>query len=158
MVLLIIASIITIILSLYFTIDDDLIVGVVTFLCGVCVGLLLMIIVVFISLCMPDNEYNFAESENKSIIALQDNIYLQRRNSDLKYVYMYKDNDGYKVDTISAQDATIIYDNEPRIVKQTGKFKNWYSWIYAIPAVKTKNYIYVPKGSVQEEYDIDLRE
>lgn len=157
MVLLIIASIITIILSIYFTIDDDSIAGVVTFLCGVCVCLLLSIFVVFISLYMPDNEYNFDESENKSIIALQDNIYLQRRNSDLKYVYMYKDNDGYKVDTISTQDATIIYDNEPRIVKQTGEFKNWYSWIYAIP-VKTKNYIYVPKGSIQEEYDIDLRE
>ena len=157
MVLLIIVGIITIILSIYFTIDADLIAGVITFLCGACVGLLLFVIVTFISLCMPDNEYNFAESENKSIIALQDNIYLQRRNCDLKYVYMYKDNDGYKVDAISAQDATIIYDNEPRIVKQTGKFKNWYSWIYAIP-VKTKNYIYVPKGSIQEEYDIDLRE
>lgn len=157
MVLLIIVSIITIILSIYFTIDDDLLAGVITFLCGVCVGSLLLLILAFISSCMPDNEYNFAESENKSIIALQDNIYLQRRNSDLKYVYMYKDNDGYKVDTISGQDATIIYDNEPRIVKQTGEFKNWYSWIYAIP-VKTKNYIYVPKGSIQEEYDIDLRE
>ena len=158
MVLLIIVGIITIILSIYFTIDDDSIAGVITFLCGVCVGSLLLLILAFFSSCMPDNEYNFAESENKSIIALQDNIYLQRRNSDLKYVYMYKDNDGYKVDTISAQDATIIYDNEPRIVKQTGEFKNWYSWIYAIPAVKTKNYIYVPKGSIQEEYDIDLRE
>lgn len=157
MVLLIIVGIITIILSIYFTIDDDLLAGAITFLCGVCVGSLLLLILAFISSCMPDNEYNFAESENKSIIALQDNIYLQRRHSDLKYVYMYKDNDGYKVDAISAQDATIIYDNEPRIVKQTGKFKNWYSWIYAIP-VKTKNYIYVPKGSIQEEYDIDLRE
>lgn len=156
MALLIVTFIITIILSICFTVNSDLVDGIITFLCGVAVGSILLLITVFIGFYLPDNEYNFIESENKSLIALQDNIYLQRRNSDLKYVYMYKDNDGYKIDTISATDATIFYDKEPRIVKQTGEFKNWYSWILAIP-MKTKNYIYVPKGSIQEEYDINLQ-
>lgn len=108
---------------------------------------------------VPDSEYNFDNNEAEySIIALQDNSYIYRRSGEhLTYVYAYKDQDGIKTGEIQADYATILYTKEePKIVKQSGTFNQWYHWIYAFP---TKNHylIYVPEGTIQSQFSVDLK-
>lgn len=108
---------------------------------------------------VPDSEYNFNNNEAEySIIALQDNTFIYRRSGEhLTYVYAYEEQNGIRTGEIRADYATILYTKEePKIVKQSGTFNQWYHWMYAFP---TKNHylIYVPEGTIQSQFSADLK-
>ena len=108
---------------------------------------------------VPDSEYNFDNNEAEySIIALQDNTFIYRKSGEhLTYVYAYKEQDGIKTGEIQADYATILYTKEePKIVKQSGTFNQWYHWIYAFP-IKNHYLIYVPEGTIQSQFSVDLK-
>lgn len=108
---------------------------------------------------VPDTEYNFNNNEAEySIVAMQDNTFIYRRSGEhLTYVYAYEEQNGIRTGEIRADYATILYTKEePKIVKQSGTFNQWYHWIYAFP---TKNHylIYVPEGTIKSQFNIDLQ-
>lgn len=108
---------------------------------------------------VSDTEYNFDNNEAEySIVALQDNTFIYRKSGEhLTYVYAYEEQNGIRTGEIRADYATILYTKEePKIVKQSGTFNQWYHWIYAFP---TKNHylIYVPEGAIQSEFSIDFK-
>lgn len=73
---------------------------------------------------------------------------------NLYYQYMVKiSDDGMVPNKISAQNATIYYDeSDPRV--------EWYKlerhWLY-FKQTQTTFKIYIPKGSINEGYDVDLK-
>lgn len=132
--------------------------------CGIGVLLLVSILnvaVSFLLLCvgsaLPDECYNFHDSKEMQIVALQDNAYIYRhRGEKLTYSFMYKEDDGYRSGQVDADNAIIFYSEEAKVIVQSGEFKDWYHWLYAYPT-KEKHIIYVPQGTVKEEYNVDLK-
>jgi hypothetical protein len=110
------------------------------------------------------NEIIYKETTTP-IVALEDNIssggtfFLgtgSTKNS-IRYYYMIKTERGYKLQDVSASEAYIKYDAEPRIVIGNGcGFKHWYNYIWALP-VHTHYTIYVPEGTILNNYNIDLK-
>lgn len=129
---------------------------------GICFGFITCILpLLFCSLGngVPDSEYNFDNNEAEySIIALQDNTFIYRKSGEhLTYVYAYEEQNGIRTGEIQADYATILYTKEePKIVKQSGTFNQWYHWIYAFPT-KNRYLIYVPEGTIQSEFSIDFK-
>lgn len=132
--------------------------------CGIGVILLVSILNVAASsllLCvgsaLPDGCYKFHDSKEMQIVALQDNAYIYRhRGEKLTYSFMYKEDDGYRSGHVDADNAIIFCSDEAKIIAQSGEFKDWYHWLYAYPT-KEKYIIYVPEGTIKEEYKVDLQ-
>lgn len=114
---------------------------------------------------LPEEEYLYQET-SMPIVSLEDNMKQQGKfflgsgttNGQLYYYFVLKTEHGFKVENISAKDAYIRYDSQPRIViKKVTGFKNWYHYIWAIPLKTSQNIIYVPEGTIIGNYNIDLQ-
>ena len=61
-------------------------------------------------------------------------------------------NGGYVANKVSSDDTTIFYDDENPRVEWYKKERTW--WFFK--EEDTFNKIYVPKGSITEDYSVDL--
>lgn len=113
---------------------------------------------------LPEEEYLYQET-SLPIISLEDNMKQQGNfflgtgtaDEQLYYYFVLNTEHGFKVENVSAKDTYIRYDSQPRIIiKRAIGFKNWYNYIWAIP-IKTQNVIYVPEGTIINNYNIDLQ-
>lgn len=97
----------------------------------------------------------------ESIVSLGDNNmangrYYMRRGyieSDLYYQYMVDVGDGFKANKVRSNNATLYYaDGNYRV--------EWYTrtkkWLY-FTQEGTIHKIYIPEGSITDEYSVDLR-
>lgn len=75
-----------------------------------------------------------------------------------RYFYMRKVGDGFKQDSIAASEA-IVYeqDGEPRIVTYQSDFVNPMWYVIGLPSKSKDADIYVPVGSIVQNYHIDLQ-
>lgn len=131
-----------------------------SFLCG---GITL-IITALIGTAISPNEIIYKETATP-IVALEDNIASRGQffictgtnKSDIYYYYMIDTEYGYTMKNVKACDAYIKYDTNPRIVTESGRgFNHWYNYIWALP-VSSHYTIYVPEGTILNNYNIDLK-
>lgn len=127
-------------------------------------GALALIVTTIIGTGISSNEIIYEETVTP-IVALEDNTasYGQfflgtgAHKSDIYYYYMIDTERGYVMQDIKASNAHIKYDADPRIVIENGcGFKHWYNYIWAFP-ISTHYTIYVPEGTILNNYNIDLK-
>lgn len=127
-------------------------------------GALTLIVATLIGTGISSNEIIYEETV-MPIVALEDNMTSSGTfflgtgtvKSDVHYYFMTETEHGYKLQNIAASKAYIKYDTEPRIVIENGsEFKHWYNNIWAFP-VSTHYTIYVPEGTILNNYNIDLK-
>lgn len=106
-------------------------------------------------------------SEKSSIVCLSDNLTTKgsfflgcgQIDGKFKYAYYVKTDIGYKLKTCDASSATIVYsDKSPyvdRIYKCLSKDSFWYD--YVCEKKLKQIIIYVPKGSILNDYQLDAR-
>ena len=127
---------------------------------GVCTA----IIAAIVGTCISSSEIVYEETVTP-IVALEDNVAFNGTfflgtgavKDDIRYYYMIDTERGYVMQNIKASNAYIKYDANPRIVIENGRgFKHWYNYIWAFP-VSTHYTIYVPEGTILNNYNIDLK-
>lgn len=129
-----------------------------------CAGLTL-IITGLIGTAISSNEIIYKETVTP-IVTLEDNITSRggtfflgtgANKSDIYYYYMIDTERGYVMENVKACEAYIKYDTNPRIVMESGRsFNHWYNYIWAFP-MSTHYTIYVPEGTILNNYNIDLK-
>ena len=127
-------------------------------------GFCTVIVAAIISMSIPSSEIIYEETVTP-IVSLEDNMsnggmfFLGTGSTKdrIYYYYMTETEHGYKLQNVDASKAYIKYDTEPRIVIEDGcGFKHWYNNIWAFPA-HTHYTIYVPEGTILNNYNIDLK-
>ena len=127
-------------------------------------GGLTLIVTALIGTAISSNEIIYEETATP-IVALEDNAASRGQfflgtganKSDIYYYYMIDTERGYVMKNVKACDAYIKYDTNPRIVIESGRgFNHWYNYIWAIP-VSARYIIYVPEGTILNNYNIDLK-
>lgn len=149
---------------LYFGILEKILMGI-TF---ILISMLLTLIfgIAAIGIATANSEVRYEVTSSKDIIALQDNDSVNGNfflgtgsvNDKMKYVYMVKDNEGYRMETLNANEVTIVYSDEKKVEIQEARFanKNIGLW-FGVPMSDVKYKIYVPEGTIKNEYNIDLQ-
>lgn len=167
MALLILFTVLAVVITAYYLFSDkEYVIGIfLSVLAGVTVFLLFGTICTAISSAVKDESMNIELVESQNIIALKDSqnidgqFYLMGGyvKDDLYYYYAKETEFGYKCDKVKASDSFVIYtDGQPKIeTYEATSFKRWWMYIYAIPK-HTHYSIYVPAGTVTNEYKIDL--
>lgn len=156
----IISSILCIILFWHYSMDKfDYFCAII---CGLGLGFICTIGLVLLSLCIiecADPEvYSAEEIATYDISAINDNYISQYYGEDGPcYSFLYSTNNGLKMETIDADDATIVYTEEdPYIVANNMRFVNPILNFFYKPN-DIGYIIYIPEGSViQDTYRIDL--
>ena len=156
----IISSILCIILFWHYSMDKfDYFCAII---CGLGLGFFCTIDLVFLSLCIiecADPEvYSTEEIATYDISAINDNYISQYYEKDGPYYsFLYSTNNGLKMETIDADNATIVYTEEdPYIVANNIRFVNPILNFFYKPN-DIEYIIYIPEGSViQDTYRIDL--
>ncbi len=103
----------------------------------------------------PDKPYS-----TEYIASLNDNnmvngrFYLRRGyiEEDLYYQYMVKLNGGFVANKVKSNNATLYYSDDNFRVEWYEKERHWL-WFQQ---KETYNKIYIPNGSISEEYSVDL--
>lgn len=138
--------------------------GMLSILASIVGGALTLMVAALIGTCISSNEIIYEETVTP-IVALEDNMASRGQfflgtgtsKSDIYYYYMIDTERGYTMKNVKASDAYIKYDTEPRIVIERGRgFNHWYNYIWAFP-VNTQYTIYVPEGTILNNYNIDLK-
>lgn len=172
MVLVILFTLLAVVGMAYCFFDDifmgfwDYVLGIfISALAGIAVFLFCGLICLGISSCVKDESMNIELVDSQNIIALKDSqnidgqFYLMGGyvKEDLYYYYAKETEFGYKCDKVKASDSFVVYtDGQPKIeTYKATSFKHWWMYIYAIPE-HTHYSIYVPAGTVTNEYKIDL--
>lgn len=169
MIWFIIGLIISVILIIYFAIDEwwSFFEG---FWCSILILLVMAIASslvwftasVVISSC---TEPNYSVIEDTKIVALKDNQNIHGNfyimggyvNEDLYYYYATETEFGYKTEKISSDNAYIKYtDGEPHIEKYTAEFSKDSANIWGVPLYSDRYVIYCPEGTVTNEFKVDL--
>lgn len=129
------------------------------------VSLCFMILSSGICSCFCNIEYKM--TNDKPIIALQDNIetngsfFLGSGTVDENpvYYYMAEDEFGYKMDTIDVDSTYIKYSKDKtHIETYTPYFTNGVVEFFTGGCLgSSRTVIYIPKGSIVENYNIDLQ-
>lgn len=116
-----------------------------------------------ITSCVAEIEYD-VDSDTK-IIALKDNQNVNGSfyilggyvDEDLYYYYATETEFGYKTEKMKADNAYIKYtDNEPHIERYVGDFANEGAYFWGFPMCDDRYIIYVPEGTVTNEFNVDL--
>lgn len=105
--------------------------------------------------------------ESVEVISLNDNSNTEGTfflgsgsvNEELVYYYAYESDKGITVGEIDADEVYINYtDKQPRLEKYQTKFKSEFlNWSFAYLGEDSCYYkLYIPEGSIIEEYTIDL--
>lgn len=112
-----------------------------------------------------ENVIEYNQVSDTHIIALKDNqningsFYIMGGyvDEDLYYYYATETEFGYKTEKIKADNAYIKYtDGETHIEKYDGDFVNRRRYFWGFPMCSSRYIIYVPEGTITNEFDIDL--
>ena len=105
------------------------------------------------------------KSSTEHIIALNDSTGVNGRagflgsgyvEDELYYYYMTDTKEGFQAKKIKAEDTYVRYSDEPIVETYTAtNFKNKLPWLIALP-IKSFYIVYIPEGSIIENYRIDL--
>ena len=105
---------------------------------------------------VPDKPY-----ATEKIVSLNDNnltngkFYLRRGyiEENLYYQYMVQlNNGGFVANKVKSSNATLYYDTDNYRVEWYTKTKKWHYW----EMKKIYNKIYIPEGSITDDYSVDL--
>ena len=106
------------------------------------------------------------KSSTERIIALNDSTGVNGRagflgsgyvEDELYYYYMTDTKEGFQAKKIKAEDTYVRYSDEPIVETYTAtNFKNKLLWLIALP-IKSFHIVYIPEGSIIENYQIDLK-
>lgn len=139
---------------------------------GFLIFLLVSIIGIYSSHCinvaMPKEQKRYSKTTHK-IVALKDNQSINGRISggivittghiegDLYYFYSEQTKNGIVNKKIKASNCHIKYSDNPKIVIYSQKgYKKWYHYLYATPFEEDSAELYIPKGSITNEFKVDL--
>lgn len=83
-------------------------------------------------------------------------------NGEIKYVFYYETDGGYRMEQLSYDKTLIKYTNEtPKVEfyrqEQTDAFINKFSVRVRGCGCDSKNIIYVPKGTIKQNYNLDAQ-
>lgn len=127
------------------------------------ISLIVCLIASKITSCCAEVKYNIV-SDTK-IVALKDNQNVDGNfyilggyvDEDLYYYYATETEFGYKTEKIKADNAYIKYtDGESHIEKYEGDFVNECTYFWGFPMYDYRYIIYCPKGTVTNEFNVDL--
>lgn len=106
------------------------------------------------------------KSNTEHIIALNDSTGVNGRSGflgsgyvedELYYYYMTDTKEGFQAKKIKAEDTYVRYSDKPIVETYTAtNFKNKLLWFIALP-IKSFHIVYIPEGSIIENYRIDLK-
>lgn len=112
-----------------------------------------------------DGNIQYVIESSCQLVALKDNSAISGRfflmngsiDSEQYYYYAAEDELGIKVDKVAASECYIQYvESEYRIESYTPVFRDeWRNW-FAIQMKDPYFIIYIPDGSITEEFSIDL--
>lgn len=136
---------------------------------GIIVGILGAIAVTSMVSYIVTNDNNtvYVKTSETQIIALQDNSSVSGSfflgsgsiKGVMKYTYLTNTEDGIKMNQVNSESSYILEENasNPRIIVSTPEFTNKSLWWWATsPWRGVKTQIYIPKGSVKTNYNVDL--
>ena len=143
--------------------EDD---GVFIFLNSVLYGFIGMYVGLMVAVILPAKTIKMKEVY--VIECLQDNPSTQgsfflgsgRVDGTFKYVFYYKYEDGFQMKLVDYNDAIVKYSDEnPRVERYFNKPKeNELINLFALDRPDySKYYIYVPKGSIKQNYTLDAQ-
>ena len=169
MILAIILAIVVFVVSLILCLDEgDGIVAstIVTLIFSTVIGLLSSLLFLIPNTFIPKEEKEYSSVSHK-IVALKDTKESKGSfilgsgyiDEELYYYYFEETSEGLKKRKLRASDCYIKYDDNPRVIEYTHTgYKKAYHYIYATPEVIHVTYyvIYVPKGSITNEFKVDL--
>lgn len=126
-----------------------------------------MLVVLFSSAVVSncDNVIEYNKTSDTKIIALKDNqnisgsFYIMGGyvNEDLYYYYATETEFGYKTEKVKAENTYIKYaDGETHIERYVGEFTNDSLYLWGFPMCDDRHIIYVPDGTVTNEFVVDL--
>lgn len=111
----------------------------------------------------PTEKYTYSETH---MVVLKDNIETNgkfflgsgRVDSEMQYYYMVNTNKGMQVRSVSAESSYLVESNDiqPMIVENRDRFKNKKLQLWFPARNNSEIIIYVPKGSVDYSYRVDL--
>ena len=125
-----------------------------------------IIVAILIFAVVPQEEFVYEQSSEVPIVALKDNqgvvgtrfLFSGVTKSELNYYYAVESEYGIYIDKVSASSSHIRTDEtNPRIQTYSCRgFKHWATWLYAVPLRVDYHIIYVPEGTIDRVYQIDL--
>lgn len=133
-------------------------------LLGLLAAIVAGILLIALTVAVGENADYKTEKKVTELVALNDGsmfLGMGRREDELTYNYAIKKGEGYAIDYIEAdhvEELRYIKDNsKPRIETDTQVYTNGFVKFF-LAGLETENtYIYVPKGTVQETYKVDLQ-
>jgi len=139
---------------------DKILFTIVGLLIGFMIASLISISIVSLTTLFVDLEYE--EINEQKILALngnfetEGNFFLGTGNleENLKYYYLIKKDNGYKIKSIDTDNTLIYEDNNPRIGYYRGYFRNKIlRFLLGKYSLKDYHKIYVPKGSIKYNFN-----
>lgn len=126
-----------------------------------------LLVVLFSSVVVSscDNVIEYNKASDTKIIALKDNqdisgsFYIMGGyvDEDLYYYYATETEFGYKTEKVKAENVYIKYtDGETHIERYVGEFANDGNNLWGFPMCDDRYIIYVPDGTVTNEFIVDL--
>ena len=114
-----------------------------------------MVVLVLTQTVVPDTAYSSEQVSEQKIVALKNDdgdgdskfIFTGTANNTTRYYYATEDDLGIHINGVDAERTYIRTDANPRVQRLKYHFKNWYTWIYALPTARDSYVIYVPDGT-----------
>jgi hypothetical protein len=136
---------------------------------GGALGVMVALIVSLIMTLVLDStaHYTYQKTNETKIIALQDNgsvtgsFFLGSGyvKGNMQYVYMTENGAEMKMYHVDADYASLIYANEPKVETFEAHYSNSFvAFLFGQPVFDHSKYkIYVPKGTVKQNFNVDLQ-
>ena len=145
-----------------YDLSDMLLGGFFSFLVAIMLSFVLTILGLAICVCGDTYADKASPKATYDVCALQDNFgtsYLGRcyYDNSLKYTFLYNDENGITAKTISSDGAYIHYSDEEPIVIAYDVYSSNSVLKTLFGSVDTQYDIYIPEGSIIEDYNIDLK-
>jgi hypothetical protein len=145
---------------------DDLADTILHILLGVLFGIVISLFVGVIASFVFDTKMKL--SSTKEIYALEDNITTSGEfflgtgyvDGNMEYFYVVKDGKGKRIDSIEANKVTIVdHEGKPHIKVYEPRFKSKFvASLFDVPFALDNYYeFYIPKGTIKQNYNIDLK-
>lgn len=124
------------------------------------------IISTIVGVIIYSNYSHFTKIEEKQIIALSDSYGANgsfflgsgRLENSMKYIYVTKNNEEMNMQTVDVDEVSLIYSNDKKAEKyQTQLSEKMEFWFGSELAREEKYKIYIPEGSIKQEFNVDLK-
>ncbi|SCV23859.1 Uncharacterized protein BCRIVMBC845_06456 [Bacillus cereus] len=150
-----------------FIIDELIDIGILAVIGGVVAGVVFLF---GMFMAIDQNAEKVTKRNVTELIALSDGSQTTGRmflgsgyiDGELTYRYAYKKGEGYAIDTENASyidEIRYIKDgSKPRIESREVVYRSTLANFFTAPFFESGKYIYVPEGTIQESFNIDLQQ